>query len=360
VRPTTVPAPRRRRHKRTAPAFGLGWCAAAPAPHCAGIEHALDQRLDPPAAGLAPISRALITRVSLKTSRSPARAARQVGEAVVAIFARLVYLGMILGGLPRLQLDRTGVALLGAIAVVAGGDLTPPRRRRRSRGPPADASLLLFSFMVVSAQMRLGGFYAWVTRRVGCAAGRRRAALLAALIVVVAGSLSAVFSTTSSAWRWRRCSPTPACAAGLDPVPFLLGAGLRGQHRLGGDADRQPAEHADRLGAEAAFGAYLLEAARAGRARPGGALGAAGVAVAAAEAGAGADRRRPPRDRLPTTSRSTAGRPPRGWPSRLVLLVVFLFTDWPREVAALAGAGMLLMSRKLHSTHMMGWSTGSC
>ncbi len=36
------------------------------------------------------------------------------------------------------------------------------------------------------------------------------------------------------------------------------------------------------------------------------------------------------------------------------LVVVFLFTDWPREVAALTGAGILLMSRKLHSTHMLG------
>jgi Na+/H+ antiporter NhaD/arsenite permease-like protein len=37
-----------------------------------------------------------------------------------------------------------------------------------------------------------------------------------------------------------------------------------------------------------------------------------------------------------------------------VLVVVFLFTDLPREVAALTGAGILLMSRKLHSTHMLG------
>jgi Na+/H+ antiporter NhaD/arsenite permease-like protein len=36
------------------------------------------------------------------------------------------------------------------------------------------------------------------------------------------------------------------------------------------------------------------------------------------------------------------------------LVVVFLFTDWPREVAALTGAGLLLMSRKLHSTHLLG------
>ena len=39
-------------------------------------------------------------------------------EAIVAIFV-VVYLGMILGGLPFLQLDRTGVALLGAIALIA-------------------------------------------------------------------------------------------------------------------------------------------------------------------------------------------------------------------------------------------------
>ena len=35
---------------------------------------------------------------------------------VVAIFI-LVYAGMILGGLPRLKLDRSGVALLGAQGV---------------------------------------------------------------------------------------------------------------------------------------------------------------------------------------------------------------------------------------------------
>jgi len=42
---------------------------------------------------------------------------------VLGVFA-LVYLGMILGGLPGLALDRTGIALLGALALVAGGALT--------------------------------------------------------------------------------------------------------------------------------------------------------------------------------------------------------------------------------------------
>ena len=38
-----------------------------------------------------------------------------------------------------------------------------------------------------------------------------------------------------------------------------------------------------------------------------------------------------------------------------VLLVIFLFTDWPREVAALVGAGVLLLSRRLHSADVMGY-----
>ena len=43
---------------------------------------------------------------------------------VVLVFG-LVYLGMILGGWPFVQLDRTGVALLGAIALVGMEIVTP-------------------------------------------------------------------------------------------------------------------------------------------------------------------------------------------------------------------------------------------
>ena len=39
----------------------------------------------------------------------------------------------------------------------------------------------------------------------------------------------------------------------------------------------------------------------------------------------------------------------------LALVGVFLFTDWPRDVAALVGAGVLLLSRRLHSAHVMGF-----
>jgi Na+/H+ antiporter NhaD/arsenite permease-like protein len=37
------------------------------------------------------------------------------------------------------------------------------------------------------------------------------------------------------------------------------------------------------------------------------------------------------------------------------LLLIFLLTDWPRDVAALVGAGVLLLSRRLHSAQVMGF-----
>jgi Na+/H+ antiporter NhaD/arsenite permease-like protein len=51
---------------------------------------------------------------------------------VVAIFCA-VYVGMILGGWPLLQLDRTGVALLGAIAVVGVGAPSPQQAAESMR-----------------------------------------------------------------------------------------------------------------------------------------------------------------------------------------------------------------------------------
>src|SRR3954470_21259177 len=84
-------------------------------------------------------------------------------QAIVAIFI-VVYLGMILGGLPFLQLDRTGVALLGAIALIGIDALSLEEAARSIHLPTL---ILLFAFMVVSSQMRLGGFSDWATQRVG-------------------------------------------------------------------------------------------------------------------------------------------------------------------------------------------------
>jgi len=267
---------------------------------------------------------------------------------VVAIFA-VVYLGMILGGLPFLQLDRTGVALLGAIAVVAVGDLTP---RQAAESIHLPTLLLLFSFMVVSAQMRLGGFYTWVTRRIAeLPAGPP--SLLAAVIVVVA-ALSAVFSNDVVCLAVAPVLADACLRRGLDPLPFLLAlacaanigsaATLIGnpQNMLIGEVLRLP------------FGGYFLEAIVPV------ALGLAALWALLAWQTRGRWRAVATVGPSTVAGRSAGDVPFDRWQTAKGLAVVaaligvFLFTDLPRDVAALTGAGLLLMSRRLHSTHMLG------
>ncbi|MDX9982067.1 MAG: anion transporter, partial [Lentisphaeria bacterium] len=71
----------------------------------------------------------------------------------------LTYLGVAMGRFPRLLLDRTGIVLLGAIATVLYGGLTPGEALA---AVPFPTLLLLYGLMMISAQLRLGGFYTWL------------------------------------------------------------------------------------------------------------------------------------------------------------------------------------------------------
>ena len=266
-------------------------------------------------------------------------------EATVAVFA-LVYLGMILGGLPFLQLDRTGVALLGAIALLA---LDAVSIEDAARAVHLPTLVLLFAFMVMSAQMRLGGFYGWVTRGLA-ALPLSPPALLGALIVAVA-MLAAVFSNDVvclavapvliDACRARRVNPLPfllalACAANVGSAATLIG---NPQNMLVGETLRL------------SFGGYALQAALPV------ALGLAATwAVIAWQArghwtAAVADDSASEPDDATPLNRWQAGK---GLAVAGIVLACFLFAPWPREVVALTGAGVLLLSRKMHSTRMLG------
>ena len=96
---------------------------------------------------------------------------------------------MLLGEFPGLALDRTGAALLGAIVLVAT-ELMSPQQAWSAIDTPT--LCLLFGLMVVSAQLRLGGFYDQVTRRIAAAPLAPDALL--AVLVAVAGLLSALLA----------------------------------------------------------------------------------------------------------------------------------------------------------------------
>ncbi|HBL45259.1 MAG TPA: anion transporter, partial [Planctomycetaceae bacterium] len=81
---------------------------------------------------------------------------------IIAIYV-CVYLSMLLGGIPGLKVDRTGAALLGALILLAAKGLTE-QEALESIDVPTLA--LLFGMMVISAQLRLGGFYGHITNRI--------------------------------------------------------------------------------------------------------------------------------------------------------------------------------------------------
>jgi len=135
---------------------------------------------------------------------------------VLAVFA-VVYLGMLLGSIPGLALDRTGVAVVGAIALVVGGVLTP---RQAWASVDVGTMALLFGLMLVSAQLRLGGFYTATTRRLG--GGGLGPLGLLALLVAAAGVLSALLSNDIVCLGMAPVVLEVAHRRRLNPVPFLL------------------------------------------------------------------------------------------------------------------------------------------
>ena len=265
--------------------------------------------------------------------------------ATVATVFAIVYVGMILGGLPFLQLDRTGVALLGAIAIVGLEVLTPEQAALSIHLPTL---LLLFSFMVLSAQMRLGGFYTWVTLRIA-ALPLSPPMLLAATMAAVA-ALSAVFSNDVVCLAVAPVLADACARRRLDPVPYLIGlacaANIGSAATLIGNPQNMLIGQV--LGMH--FAAYLRAAflpALLGLAAAWGII--AWRLSAATETLLAVTERREGEYTGLDPWQTTKGLAVAG-----ALLLVFLFTDWPREVAALAGAGILMTSRRLHSHKMLG------
>jgi Na+/H+ antiporter NhaD/arsenite permease-like protein len=136
---------------------------------------------------------------------------------VLCVFI-LVYLGMILGNLPGLALDRTGIALLGAIAIIILQNLS-----LKDAVMDIDASSLaiLFSFMIISAQFYFSGFYTYVSQRMERWEISPSYFLLA--IICISGILSAVLINDIVCLAMAPLLIQICSKKKLDPVPFLIG-----------------------------------------------------------------------------------------------------------------------------------------
>ncbi len=260
---------------------------------------------------------------------------------VVAVFI-FVYLGMILGRIPGLALDRTGVALLGAIALVTLGRVAVPELSTVIDIPTI---ALLFGLMVVSAQFRLGGFYSHVARRI--AAIETGPAALLAIVVAVTGALSALLANDIVCLAVAPVLVEGCARRGLAPRPFLLALAAAANVGSAATLIGNPQNMLIGQVLGLSFRRYLLDAGIPSL------LGLAAVwgVIALRYRGALRETRPVPEiETQPLDRRQTL----KGGILLGFLVVAFVAGGWPREILALAAAGVLLCSRRMRSRDMLG------
>ncbi|MBY6260619.1 anion transporter [Azospirillum sp. 412522] len=138
--------------------------------------------------------------------------------ATILILFTGTYLGMALGRFPGLSIDRTGIALVAAILLLATGALDTTQLVAAVDFPTI---FILLGLMILSAQYAGSGFYDWCALKVAQAANSP--ARLLAVIVLVAGGLSAVLANDVVVFAMTPMLCVGLQARKLDPRPYLIG-----------------------------------------------------------------------------------------------------------------------------------------
>lgn len=130
----------------------------------------------------------------------------------------LVYIAMGFGKLPGFKIDRTGSALVGALAMLSIGSISS-----QAAWNAIDYKTigLLFGLMIVSGAFAVSGFYSWAANKV--ATLNVSPAKLLAVFIVVSGVLSSILTNDVVVVAMTPLLVSITLARGLNPIPFLLG-----------------------------------------------------------------------------------------------------------------------------------------
>jgi Na+/H+ antiporter NhaD/arsenite permease-like protein len=137
--------------------------------------------------------------------------------AIVLLILILTYIGMAAGRIAWLQVDRTGIALLAVIALLASGEMTLD-----DFGSAVDLPTLafLFAMMIISAQFAESGFIDLCARTI--TETRHGMATLLALTVAIGGGLSAILANDILIIAISPLLIAGAQSRGLDPRPLMI------------------------------------------------------------------------------------------------------------------------------------------
>lgn len=136
---------------------------------------------------------------------------------VTNLFA-LTYIGMALGRVPGLRIDRSGIAMIVAIVLVAAGAVPIDGLADAIQFPTL---LLLGGLMILSARVGASGFYEAVAVWIAGQAGRPLRLL--AMAIAVGGMLSAFLVNDIVVFAMTPLLCAGLAARNLDPRPFLFG-----------------------------------------------------------------------------------------------------------------------------------------
>ncbi|MEW6115576.1 MAG: anion transporter [Nitrospirota bacterium] len=254
------------------------------------------------------------------------------------------YAGIALGGIPGLALDRTGIAVLGAIAFVATGIVSTGDAVSAIDFPTI---LLLYSLMVLSSQFRLGGFYTWAALRITRLMDRPQRFLLA--MMLVSALLSAVLANDIVCLAFTPVLAVSLLRAGINPVPFLIGLAVASNIGSAATIIGNPQNMLIGQVGQLDFGRFFLWCAP-----PSLISLAAGYLIIVALYRRQFVQPTPPlpdmHEQWPAFDRHQSSK---GILATIVLIVLF-FTGIPREISAIAIAGLLLCSRKMQTRSLLG------
>jgi Na+/H+ antiporter NhaD/arsenite permease-like protein len=131
------------------------------------------------------------------------------------------YTVLALGRVPRLRIDRTGAAIIGAALMIASGTLT---FTEAMQAVDHETLVLLFGMMIVVANLRLAGFFKWVAAWVVRHA--HRPLTLLGGIVAVAGVFSAVFVNDTMCLVLTPLVLEIVLTLDRNPIPYLLAVAM--------------------------------------------------------------------------------------------------------------------------------------
>jgi Na+/H+ antiporter NhaD/arsenite permease-like protein len=140
--------------------------------------------------------------------------------AAIAIFVG-TYLVLAIGHLPGFRVDRTGAAIIGASLMIGTGALSFDEA---VQAIDYSTIVLLFGMMIVVANLRLSGFFRWVSA--GALRYARGPLTLLFAVVALAGVLSAFFVNDTICLVMTPLVLDITRAMGRNPVPYLLAVAM--------------------------------------------------------------------------------------------------------------------------------------